>query len=139
VATLQHRVGEMYWYAWFDDETRKVELDQYGLRSIRKGTAYFTAKLDGTTWGKRSTKTGDFGWLDPVPAWARCAERVGGDSIRRYGRSRSAALKAAIAAERKNRSHYKGEAEIEQEIDIALSALTSRLRRAQTIDARQSK
>lgn len=128
----QHQVGHFYWNAWHDDATGKVEIDEYGLRSIRQNTAYFTLKSNGVTWGKRSKTHGDFGWLDPVPRWTRTPVRIGGEQIRRFAKTKAAALRAAIAAERKTRQFYKGKAVIEAECDCAIAALQARLKRARS-------
>lgn len=57
------------------DEHGKVEWDFYIIRSIRKGKAFATMKCF-STWGKRSTRIGDFGWLDPVDPIFRRAWRI---------------------------------------------------------------
>lgn len=131
MAALQHVAGEFYFHAWHDDETGKVEIDRYGLRSIRNGRAYFTL-VASFTWGKRSTKHGDFGWLPSIPAWARSNERVGGETIKRYARTKAQALRAAIAAERATRQFWKHKPETVAECDVAIAALQTRLKRTRT-------
>lgn len=70
------KVGQILYACYSDDTTGKVSFEEYHVRTIRKGKVY--AILKGPfTWGKRSSKHGDFGWLDPVPAW--CRERVDGN------------------------------------------------------------
>lgn len=51
-----------------DDGTPTVE--RWIVRTVRGGKATAIWKLS-HTWGKRSKKHGDFGWLDPIPAWCR--------------------------------------------------------------------
>jgi len=63
------KVGDTCWSVHVSDEG-KVEFWEYSLRTIRRrphGTqqiGYWFAKLPGVTWGKLSTKQGDYGWLD---------------------------------------------------------------------------
>lgn len=132
MAAIKHVAGEFYFHAYFDDEGGKVEIEQYGLRSIRKGRAFFTIKLDGLTWGKRSKKAGDFGWLTRIPAWCRTSERVGSDAARRYAKTKAAAIRAALAAERAGRAYWKDDAEFLAGIDRGIAALQTRLKRTKT-------
>ncbi|QBQ72130.1 hypothetical protein Milano_108 [Agrobacterium phage Milano] len=67
------KVGQILYACYSDDTTGKVSFEEYHVRTIRKGKIYATLK-GSFTWGKRSSKHGDFGWLDPVPAW--CRQRV---------------------------------------------------------------
>lgn len=68
---MAEKIGQVLWQASFDTETGKFEWNEYILRTIRGGKAFATMKLP-WTWGKRSKKNGDFGWLDPVsPEWRR--------------------------------------------------------------------
>jgi hypothetical protein len=63
------KVGDTCWSVHVSDEG-KVEFWEYFLRTIRRrphGTrkiGYWFPKLPGVTWGKLSTKHGDYGWLD---------------------------------------------------------------------------
>ncbi|AZO67671.1 hypothetical protein [Mesorhizobium sp. M6A.T.Cr.TU.016.01.1.1] len=127
MAALKHVAGEFYFRAWFDDETGKVEIDEYGLRSIIKGRAYFTVKAP-FTWGKRSTKHGDFGWLPNIPAWARSAEGVGGVYIKVYAKTKVQALRAAIAEKRRYRKGCTLP-DVFAECDAAITAFQARLKR----------
>ncbi|RUU99460.1 hypothetical protein EOB36_20500 [Mesorhizobium sp. M6A.T.Cr.TU.017.01.1.1] len=130
MAALKHVVGEFYFRVDYDEETGKVEIDEYGLRSIIKGRAYFTAKA-AFTWGKRSTKHGDFGWLPNIPAWARSAERIGSDYIKRYAKTKAQALRAAIAERRRYRKGCTLSDAI-AECDAEIAALQARLKRTRT-------
>lgn len=64
------KVGQILYAVFPDENTGKIEFAEYHVRTIRKSKIYATWK-NSTTWGKRSSKHGDFGWLDPVPAWSR--------------------------------------------------------------------
>lgn len=61
-----------------DDGTPTVE--RWIVRTVRGGKATAIWKLT-HTWGKRSKKHGDFGWLDPIPAWCRKSWRIAGSSL----------------------------------------------------------
>jgi len=75
---MNYKIGQtLYWCCVsVDDDTGKVSLswEQYVVRTIRKGAAWATWKTS-VTWGKRSTKHGDFGWMIPTPDWM--TERLG--------------------------------------------------------------
>jgi hypothetical protein len=62
-----------YCVMWSDDDT-KFEFWEYHLRTVQRRKVgylqdhrvlyhYWAPKLKGTTWGKKSRKHGDFGWL----------------------------------------------------------------------------
>jgi hypothetical protein len=70
------KVGQILYACYSDGDTGKVSFEEYIVRTIRKGKVYAIMKAP-FTWGKRSTKHGDVGWLDPVPAW--CRQRVDGN------------------------------------------------------------
>ena len=65
------KVGTILWEIWAEDDTGKINTSEYVVRSIRKGRVNATLKAS-WTWGKRSKKHGDFGWLDPIsPEWRK--------------------------------------------------------------------
>lgn len=78
---------------------KKVEFWEYVLRTIqvRGGVqfGYWWPKFPGVTWGKRSSKHGDFGWLDNAPAEFRVKHRT--ERGRPYAASRLGALRQEIA------------------------------------------
>lgn len=63
---MTYRIGQTLYTVWYDADEQKVEQWQYIVRTIRKNRVYCIAHLPGVTWGKKSSKTGDYGWLDPV-------------------------------------------------------------------------
>lgn len=71
------KVGQILHCVFADSDTGKVEFGEYHVRTIRKGKVYAIWKC-ASSWGKRSSKHGDFGWLDPVPAW--CREKIDGST-----------------------------------------------------------
>lgn len=122
------KAGEFFYSAAFDYEARKVEIDRYGCRVVRQGRAYLTHVLP-WTWGKRSKKHGDFGWLDPIePIW-KTDVGIGGEAARRFSRTKAGALRAALARERKTRAAYGKDPEIRADCDTAIAALSTRLTR----------
>ena len=84
-----------------DDDKAKVEVTEWIVRSIQKRRNSTSAqryvnlaqKLDGITWGKRSRKNGDFGWLPSIPSWCLQQFREGGELPFGFYPTRLAALK----------------------------------------------
>ncbi len=70
------KVGDIFWECAVSDGSGEVEWDQWVVRTIRGGKVYVILKAS-YTWGKLSTRHGDFGWLDPIPEWCRKSWRVG--------------------------------------------------------------
>lgn len=67
---MADKLGQVLWQASFYDDG-KFEWCEYIIRTIRGGKVYATEKSF-VTWGKKSTKHGDFGWLDPIdPMWRK--------------------------------------------------------------------
>ncbi|MCR8493678.1 hypothetical protein [Brucella anthropi] len=93
------KVGDIYLQV-SDDDSGKITWNEYHVRSIRKGRVYATLKAR-FTWGKVSAKHGDFGWLDPVPAWCRESWQDGNEPPMDLARTRIAALKKAITSHEK--------------------------------------
>lgn len=123
------KVGDIYFSAWADEG--KVEIEEYVLRTIRGGHG-FLIQRNAETWGKRSTKNGDYGWLDPIsPLW-RTKFSIERGVPSGYGRSKSAAIRSALASERAARPRYKGDAEAVAECDRDIDALVKRLARVQS-------
>lgn len=133
------QIGEDRYYAWFDDDDAKVQVDLYRVRSIKRRRNKFSLALgepraslievNGTTWGKRSKKHGDFGWRDPIWPGFRQMVEVGSPRARRYAKTKGAAIRAALADERSNRVFYKDSAEIVAECDVIIQALAKALKR----------
>ncbi|EAC1220391.1 hypothetical protein ACT42_24400, partial [Salmonella enterica] len=86
-----------------DDDKAKVEVTEWIVRSIQKRRnstsdqryVNLAQKLDGITWGKRSRKNGDFGWLPSIPSWCLKQFREGGELPFGVYTTRLAALKFA--------------------------------------------
>ena len=63
------KVGDIFYSFHVDDETLKSEFSEYTVRTIRGGKIYAIEK-NCCTWGRRSKKHGDFGWLESFnPMW----------------------------------------------------------------------
>ena len=69
-AKFQWKVGQSLWMLMVDEATGKPEMEEWIIRTIRGGKVTAIWKLS-CTWGKRSTKHGDFGWLPRIPSWTR--------------------------------------------------------------------
>lgn len=67
--------GSVFYTITHDDDGKPC-VEQWIVRTIRSGKITAIWKIS-STWGKRSTKTGDYGWIDPVPQWCRRSWRVG--------------------------------------------------------------
>jgi hypothetical protein len=67
---MKWKVGQIFYYVSTDEETGKVEFDEYHVRTIRGGFVHAILKAP-YTWGKISKKHGDFGWLPRIPKWTR--------------------------------------------------------------------
>tara|TARA_R110000850_G_scaffold6589_4_gene25438 strand:- start:1631 stop:1990 length:360 start_codon:yes stop_codon:yes gene_type:complete len=61
------KLGQILWWLLVEGEGASIhwKWEQYIVRTIRKGVVYATWK-NSSTWGKRSKKHGDFGWLIPT-------------------------------------------------------------------------
>lgn len=88
------KLGDVLWTC-DEDDSGKVSFTEYRVRTIRKGKAYATA-IYPWTWGKLSSKSGDFGWLDPIPSWCRRAWRIGENLPYGLRTTKLAAIKEAI-------------------------------------------
>ncbi len=121
------KVGDTYFRALVDEG--KVIIDEYVLRTMRGGYGYLIDKSP-ITWGKRSKKHGDFGWLDPIPTWLRTRFKIENGVPSGFGKSKSAAIRSALADRRKRRDGWKDDPEYLAEIDQDIAVLQKRLSRA---------
>ncbi|WP_338854207.1 hypothetical protein WE348_23215 (plasmid) [Alteromonas macleodii] len=100
----------------YDDGSSAVELQEWHVRSIQRKrgtqTSYgvkkplaeyyqdkyvnITQKIKGVTWGKRSRKNGDYGFLKSIPEYFRKQFRVGNDLPSGIFTTQLSALKYAI-------------------------------------------
>jgi hypothetical protein len=120
------KAGEFYFRASYDEETGRVTFDTEGCRVVRKGYAYMTPRIDGLTWGKRSKRNGDFGWLPGIPSWMRSRVKV---DDRRYSQSKGPALRAALAAARAQRKFWAHDPAAVADYDKEIAAFDRALRR----------
>lgn len=86
---------------WFEAHVYdgKVELTEYHVRSIRRGTHYLTAKVKGVTWvhtGKFEKACKVYGWAKYTPV-GLSAKFFDGKANPGYGRSKSAAVRSQLA------------------------------------------
>jgi len=100
----------------YDDGSSTVEVQEWAVRSIRRkrgsqtryGFKQFAAeinnekyvnlirKIKNTTWGKRSTRNGDFGWLPSIPDYYRKQFKEGDCLPRGVYTTKRAAFKFAL-------------------------------------------
>lgn len=101
-----------------------------------------TQRLDGITWGKLSTKTGDYGWKKSIPAEYREQFKVGADLPNGFYTTKLQAFKYALDDELDHIKWYESELEKtessfdKQELELELAevkqvakALESRISR----------
>jgi hypothetical protein len=69
---IDWKIGRDLYSLVIDAESGKCEIWTYRIRTMRRGRVY-AILLASFTWGKVSTKSGDYGWLPNIPAWARRA------------------------------------------------------------------
>lgn len=98
MAKMTFTVGDVFYRAGVIDDG-KAYVDEYHLRSIRKGRAYITLKIDGGNWHKGV-------WDNYIPAWCRKSFSIEPkwrwDSLPDgYAKSRAAALTYAITEQTK--------------------------------------
>ena len=122
------KTGDIYYRAGVD-ETGKTYVDEWISRTIRQPYGYLVIKLKAVTWGKRSTKNGDFGWLDPIDPLFRTRFKVVEGVPAGYARTKSAAFRKALAEARASRKKWPDDPEIVAEADAEIAALTKRLKR----------
>jgi hypothetical protein len=66
---MKYKEGQTLYSVCIEDDG-KCSMDIYKVRTIRGGIVH-AILFDTFTWGKKSKKHGDFGWLDPIPNWCR--------------------------------------------------------------------
>lgn len=59
---------------------RTVQMRAHGVLNEKRLTAFAWQKIDGVTWGKKSSKTGDYGWLPNADPYYR-VKIVAGESM----------------------------------------------------------
>lgn len=102
--------GDILYEAWINieadlNEKSKVETCEHHVRTINKNGIYLTEKVMLITWGRRSKKHGDFGWLPAIPKeyviHFRSQEDFDRRNTGRYHKSKSAAYRSVLAEARK--------------------------------------
>ena len=67
------RKGDIFYKAWVyldHKDPSSIELDEYHVTHINKYGIYLTLK-NASTWGKKSNKKGDYGWLSNISPYYR--------------------------------------------------------------------
>lgn len=96
----RYKVGQTLYEATINEPDGSFEWNEHVVRTIRGGRVYAILKTS-FTWGKRSKKHGDFGWLDPLPKWCRTSWREGDNppEWRGMATTKLAALRACRKAQ----------------------------------------
>lgn len=98
---MAYKLEQTLWSVCITDGDAKFEWEEWIIRTIRKPFIYATIK-NRFTWGKRSTKNGDFGWLDPVNKLWRTRWAIDGEPSKYLGiaTTKRRALQLAIASQK---------------------------------------
>lgn len=136
------KVGDTCWQVHVDD-AGKIEFWEYHLRTIRTrphGTrkiGYWFPKLPGTTWGKVSTKQGDYGWLDKKNIGEfRVAKAI--EDGRPFGTTKAGIVRSEIADCRDSMKKYPDDPELISEVTVTLNALLKAQKRLKTASTAES-
>ncbi len=65
--------GDIFYHAWVNlepNDKSTIEFEEWHVTSVNKNGVYLTQKTS-LTWGKRSSKNGDYGWLRNIPDYYR--------------------------------------------------------------------
>lgn len=106
------KIGTVLYELSVNEPDGSLEWAEWIVRTIRGRWCYATVKVPGLTWGKRSKRHGDFGWLDPTPPFCR-RKWLAVNPLRPLGglsTTRRAAVVEAIATQKKygDDSDYEG-------------------------------
>jgi len=86
-----YKVGQIFYWISIDPDNGQCSFEEHHVRTIRGGEVHAILK-DSFTWGKRSSKNGDFGWLKNIPAWCRRKWPVDGKPHGKFTTKRQAVL-----------------------------------------------
>lgn len=67
---MKYKVGQVLYEAVGDADTGEVTTDEWKVSAVRDGVVH-CIMVCALTWGKRSKKHGDFGWLPNIPKWLK--------------------------------------------------------------------
>jgi len=99
--------GFIRYEAFVDFDTARVEYDEWLVSSIQNRygclRVYWKNKIIGLTWGKRSKKHGDYGFLNNIPA---CCKKTTKYPELLFSASKKGALRCCISDLRKDIKIY---------------------------------
>jgi hypothetical protein len=72
---MSYKIGQELYTLSIEDDG-KCSIETYKVRTIRHGFVY-AILVASFTWGKKSTRHGDFGWLDPINSCFRQSCKIG--------------------------------------------------------------
>ncbi|MEQ8832228.1 MAG: hypothetical protein RLW87_20640 [Alphaproteobacteria bacterium] len=128
---MAHMVGDIAYRV--SVEENRIEILEYVCRTVRGGRAFYVHKIPGVTWVKHSRKHGDYGWAPHVhPDFRRNLLVDRKISHTGMARSKKAALRLELAAERKRLAFWKkkGNDELVSDCERDICRLQQALRRA---------
>lgn len=105
---MKYKIGQELYRYYADDETGKVEMDTYVVRTIRGGVVYAINKNE-FTWGKLSKKNGDFGWLDPIDKLFRKKTKQGEPFFKLFTTKRQALMDEMAFVKENKRDRFDDE------------------------------
>lgn len=72
---MSYKVGQVLYNVGSEEDDNgkptKFSLQEWIIRSIRKGRVYASLKETGVTWVKQSTKHHDWGWASYIPTYLK--------------------------------------------------------------------
>ena len=106
------KVGAQFFSACVDTEDGKVVITfrDWRIKTIKNSrrslgaelvpTAYLVDKVDNLTWGRKSTKTGDYGWLDGIEPYYRVNCCVGDELPKGLATTKEKALRRLLVSQK---------------------------------------
>lgn len=121
---MSYIVGDVFYCATVWEG--RVEIEKWVVKTIRANTVYLVAQ-NNVTWGKLSSKIGDYGWLPGIPSYYRDNFLLEEPLPGRYGKSETAAIRARIKNEKKSLARH-SDAEVRNEIEATIAVLERSLK-----------
>lgn len=91
---MNYKISQVLYYVHADEDTGKVSIDEWIVRTIRGGRVYAIVKTP-WTWVKLSNKHFDWGWAKDIPNYCRDSCREG-EKMAQLHTTELAALRARL-------------------------------------------
>lgn len=127
--------GDVRWRCNYDLEEGKINFDEMVCRTIRKPYTYWVQKINGITWVKLSSKSGDYGWEKNLhPIWRTMCWNGYKLSFYGFGTTKLAAARLALARERQGLKRWRDPTEehydeVVAEYKLSISKLEAYVKR----------